>query len=222
MLSASFRLNSKSYGGRDYIDALAAPCPNLLPGICNCSVTWAGEREWMESQSLKNTTKHVWCFYGWALFLICHLLVLKLGMGGYNRAWGSFPVMKLLLFFSFRSWALCTAGNMKLLMVSNRTGTKEDLIYLEDIPQDRGSELLMNQLHVQLQETTTQSGFSKSPRIILALTAGAHNMSQEPSFFCSAIFHVSSFLKEALPNNCKAAFSASPVTWPDLSHQPHL
>lgn len=104
-----------------------------------------------------------------------------------NRTWGSLPVIRLPLFFSFRSRALCTAGNMKLLMVSNPIGAKEDLIYLEDKPQGRGSELLMNQLLVQLQEPT-QSGFSKSPRVILALTAGARNMSQEPGFFLFSCF----------------------------------
>lgn len=161
---------------------------------CNCSVTRMGKKEWMESQSLKNTTKHVWCFCGWALSLICHLSVLKLAVEGCtylpNYATGPgalFKVIRLPLFFSFRSRALCTAGNMKLLMVSNPIGAKEDLIYLEDKPQGRGSELLMNQLLVQLQEPT-QSGFSKSPRVILALTARARNMSQEPGFFLFSCF----------------------------------
>lgn len=57
-------------------------------------------------------------------------------------------------FLLFRSQALCMAGNMKLLPVSNPAGTEEYLICLDDIPQDKVSELLVYRLLVQLQEPT--------------------------------------------------------------------
>lgn len=90
----------------------------------------------------KEHNKTCLMFLWWSLVLNLSPLGFKMGGGegcaqtfpARQQDLGLFSSDELPLFFSFRSQALCTAGNMKLLMVSNRIGAKEDLIYLEDIP----------------------------------------------------------------------------------------
>ncbi|KAM9058485.1 transmembrane channel-like protein 5 isoform 2-T3 [Megaptera novaeangliae] len=85
------------------------------------------------------------------------------------------------------------------------TGTEEGLIHPDDRSQDRGSELLLYQSLVQLQELA-QTGFSQNSTIILALGVARSRGSQ---YVTRTWFLSVQFFSMLSPDNYKTAFLAS-------------